>query len=155
MNRPQPNVVDLDEAEAEIRQRWFVWTAAGLAVAPLTWTDQDDATRAARPVEQPDVPTPRSLTLHVARPTAHVDIVLHCTGSTDVAVLRPGSDAVVHTTVQLRSVAAFGQLLDRVVELITWSGVPKSDGPTAVTMVSEATNQWVVGYDGSPWSGAT
>ena len=125
-----PITLDLDEAEAEIRQRWFVWTAAGLTVDPVTRT------------------APPSLGLHVSRPTAHVDIVLHDDGWTEVAVLRPGGDAVVHATAALESAEAFGQLLDRVVELITWSGVPKDER----TVSPEPAAHWVLGYDGEGWS---
>ncbi|HYH51882.1 MAG TPA: hypothetical protein VEG38_20240 [Acidimicrobiia bacterium] len=144
VDRLRPTAVDLDEADAAIRQRWFVWTAAGLAVAPVVWTDQNDATGRASRVERSEVQAPGSLALHVARPTAHVDVVLHRSGSAEVAVLRPEADAVVRTEVQLGSVEAFGELLDRVVELITWSGVPKERGPHR----PQRAGQWVVGYDG-------
>jgi hypothetical protein len=86
--------------------------------------------------------------VHVSRPTAHVDILLRRDGWTEVAVLRPETDAVVHTTVRLETVAAFGQLLDRVVELITWSGVPNDREHGR----SERAAQWVLGYDGDRWS---
>jgi hypothetical protein len=36
VERAEPISLDLDEAEAEIRQRWFVWTAAGITVQPVT-----------------------------------------------------------------------------------------------------------------------
>jgi hypothetical protein len=109
VNRPADRtVLALDEAEAEIQSRWFVWTAAGLKVHPVTWTDHDAG--------------PRSLGLRVSRPNAHADIVLYADGWTDVAVRRPGADAVTPETAQLESVDAFGRLLDRVIELITWSG---------------------------------
>jgi hypothetical protein len=143
---PEPDTVDLDKAEAEIRQRWFVWTAAGLGVHPVTWTDRNDAAPAERGGRS-DV-TARSLALHVSRPSAHVDIVLHPDGWAEVAVLRPDADAVVRATEQIESVAAFGALVDRAVELITWSGVPKARG----RQHSERAAQWVVGYDGEGWS---
>ena len=126
-----PPDMDLDEADAEVRHRWFVWTAAGLTVHPVTWAEP-----------------PRSLGLRVSRPTAHVDILLYGNGRAEVAVLRPDADAVVRTTVQLASVMAFGQLLDRVVELITWSGVPKDRDPGP----AERAGDWVLGYDGGHWS---
>jgi hypothetical protein len=125
----EPIFLDLDEAEGEIRQRWFVWTAAGLTVHPVTWTDTD------------------SLGLHVSRPGAHVDIVLQADGWAEVSVLRPEADAVVHATTGLESVAAFGELLDRAVELITWSGLPKSQR----TVTPERAARWVLGYDGESW----
>jgi hypothetical protein len=132
----EPVTVDLEMAEAEIRRRWFVWTAAGLTVHPVTGRDQ-----------------PRSMGLHISRPSAHVDIVLHRDGWTEVAVLRPDADAVIRATAQVQSVAAFGALVDRSVELITWSGVPKSDGPPAQTApLPERAAHWVLGYDGQGWS---
>jgi hypothetical protein len=149
---PGPVTLDLDKAEAEIRRRWFVWTAAGLTVHPVTWIDQNDA-RPDERVGRPDVTTPRSMGLHVSRPTAHVDIVLHRDGWTEVAVLRPEADAVVRATAQLASVAAFGDLLDRAVELITWSGVPGGDGPAARSAPRpERSAHWILGYDGERWS---
>jgi len=148
----EPITIDLDEAEAEIRRRWFVWTAAGLTVHPVTWIDRNDAGPAPR-VGRSDVTTPRSLGLHVSRPSARVDIVLSLDGWTEVAVLRPEADAVVRATAQVESVAAFGALVDRTVELITWSGVPGSDGPAAKPAPrSERAAHWVLGYDGEGWS---
>jgi hypothetical protein len=153
MERHEPIALDLDQAGAEIRQRWFVWSAAGLTVHPVTWIDQNDATRAAPRAGRSEVETPQSLGLRVSRPTAHVDIVLHADGWTEVAVLRPEADAVVHATAELESVAAFGELVDRAVELITWSGAPKDHGPAAGSAPRpERAAHWVVGYDGERWS---
>jgi hypothetical protein len=150
----KPVSLDLDQAEAEIRQRWFVWTAAGLTVHPVTWIDQDDAWPAQR-VGRSDVTAPRSMGLHVSRPSAHVDIVLQRDGWAEVAVLRPGADAVIQATAQIESVAAFGALVDRAIELITWSGVSASHGTAARTAPPpERAAHWVLGYDGSPWSSA-
>ena len=152
MESPQAVTIDLDEAEAEIRQRWFVWTAAGLSVGPVTWTDGSDA-RQARRVGRSGVASPASLGLHVSRPTAHVDVVVHLDGWAEVTVLRPEAEAVVQATAQLESVAAFAELLDRAVELITWSGVPGSAGPAASsTPPPERADHWVLGYDGERWS---
>ncbi|HEV3363499.1 MAG TPA: hypothetical protein VG795_05050 [Acidimicrobiia bacterium] len=152
MEFPEPVTLDLDTAEAEIRQRWFVWTAAGLTVHPVTWIDDNDA-RPAQRVGRSDVTTPRSMGLHVSRPTAHVDIVLHRDGWTEVAVLRPEADAVIRATAHVESVAVFGDLLDRAVELITWSGMPKGDGPAARSApLPERAPHWVLGYDGEGWS---
>jgi hypothetical protein len=149
---PEPVTLDLDQAEAEIRQRWFVWTAAGLTVHPVTWTDQNDAGAGQR-VGRSDVTTPRSMGLHISRPTAHVDIVLHRDGWADVAVLRPEADTVIRATAQVESVAAFGALADRAVELITWSGVPGGHGPASSNAPPpERAAQWVLGYDGEGWS---
>jgi hypothetical protein len=141
MEPPEPVALDLDEAEAEIRQRWFVWTAAGLTVDPVTWSGRSDVT------------TPASLSLHVSRPSAHVDVVVHPDGWAEVTVLRPEADAVVQATAQLESVAAFADLLDRAVELITWSGVPRKDAPAASgATLPERAGRWVLGYDGERWS---
>ena len=114
--------LDLDQADAEIQRRWFVWTAAGLTVHPVTWTD-DDAGRPAALVGRSDVTTPRSLGLRVSRPNAHADIVLYADGWTDIAVRRPDAGTVIHETAELEAVDGFGSLLDRVIELITWSGI--------------------------------
>jgi hypothetical protein len=138
--------LDLDRAAAEIQRRWFVWNAAGLKVHPLTWTDQDNAIRPVPLVGRSEVRAPRSLGLHVSRPVAHADIVLHSDGRTRAAILRPGASAVVHETAHLGTVAAFGELLDRVVELITWNGVPKDQGAAP-----ERAPRWVLGYDGDRW----
>jgi len=136
-------ILDLDEAAAEIQLRWFVWTAAGLKVHPLAWTDQDNATRPVPLVGRSEVLTPWSLGLHISRAVAHADIVLDSDGRTKVAILRPEAGAVVHETAHLETVAAFGELLDRVVELITWNGVPKDQGAAP-----ERAARWVLGYDG-------
>ena len=151
MESPEPVTLDLDQAEAEIHQRWFVWTAAGLTVHPVTWTDQHDA-RAAQRAERSDVTTPRSIGLHVSRPSAHVDVVVHRDGWAEVAVLRPGADTVIQATAQLESVAAFGELVDRAVELITWSGIPRRDAPAAASApLPGPAGHWVLGYDGEHW----
>ena len=113
--------VDLDQAATEIQRRWFVWTAAGLRVHPVTWTDRDAARPAPRSGRS-QVSTPRSLGLRVSRPNAQADVVLYADGWVDTAVRRPDTEAVVHASAQVDSVDAFGSLLDRVVELITWSG---------------------------------
>lgn len=150
VERHEPIALDLDEAAAEIRRRWFVWTAAGLTVHPIIRTDRNDDARPSPPIEGPELATPPSLGLHVSRPTARVDIVLHADGWTEVAVLRPEADAVVHATAALESVEAFGELLERVVELITWSGVPGAAG-AAPTVPPERADEWVLGYDGERW----
>jgi hypothetical protein len=143
--------VDLDQADAEIRGRWFVWTAAGLTVHPVTWTDHD-ALRPAPLLGRSEVTTPRSLGLRVSRRNAHADIVLYRDGWTDVAVRRPGADAVAYETVELDSVDAFGPLLDRVVELITWSGVRTDHGRSAPGLLPrpQRAAHWVLGFDGLP-----
>ncbi|MCA1846416.1 MAG: hypothetical protein LC792_25125 [Actinobacteria bacterium] len=155
MERDDPIVVDLDEAEAEIRQRWFVWTAAGLTVDPVTWTDQTDAAAPRPRVARAEVTTAaRLLGLHVSRPSAHADIILRSDGWTELAVLRPGAVTVVHTAAHVESVEAFGHLLDRVVELITWSGVPKENVAADRRVPRpERAAHWVLGYDGERWSG--
>ena len=141
--------LDLDQAVTEIQRRWFVWTAAGLRVHPVTWTDRD----AARPAPlsgRSEISTPRSLGLRVSQPNAGADVVLYADGWIDTAVRRPGSESVVHASTQVDSVDAFGSLLDRVVELITWSG-ERSDhrrsGPGTPTRPQRAAH-WVVGFDG-------
>src|SRR5882724_1535940 len=74
MERPiDRSALDLDQADGEIQGRWFVWTAAGLTVHPVTWADHD-AGRPAALVGRSDVTTPRSLGLRVSRPNAHADI---------------------------------------------------------------------------------
>jgi hypothetical protein len=148
---PEPDRIDLDEAEAEIARRWFVWTAAGLTVHPVTWLEQNDAQPTPR--QRPDGTAPRTMGLHVSRPNAHVDVVLHCDGWSEVAVLRPGADGVTRATAQLESVAAFAALVERAVELITWSGKTGPDAPTPRSVVPppERADRWVVGYDGEGW----
>ncbi len=136
MESPDPVTLDLVLAEAEFRRRWFVWTAAGLSVHPVTWTGQNEA-----------------LGLRVSRPSAHVDIVLHRDGWAEVAVLRPDADAVVEATTQVESVAAFTALVDRSVELITWNGAAAVHGAAArSTPPPDRAARWVVGYDGEGWS---
>jgi hypothetical protein len=141
--------LDLDQAEAEIQARWFVWTAAGLTVHPVTWTD-DNAGRPAPLVRRSDVVRPRSLGLRVSRPTAHADVVVYADGWIDTAVRRPGTEAVVHANAQVDSVDAFGALLDRVVELITWTGDPRDDRPSAPGTPArpQRAAHWVLGFDG-------
>ena len=143
----EPVTLDLDAAEAEINQRWFVWTAAGLTVHPVTWTDHNDAGAAPR-VGRSEVTSLGSVGLQVSRPDAHVNIVVQRDGWAEMAVLRPGADTVVRATAQLESIAAFAALVDRAVELITWSGVAKD----RECQHSERAGQWVAGYDGEGWS---
>ena len=150
MDRPVDlATVDLDQAVTEIQHRWFVWTAAGIKVHPVTWTDED-AGRPAPLVGRSDVTAPRSLGLRVSRPNAHADIVVYADGWSDVAVRRPDADDVIHATAQLDSVDAFGSLLDRVVELITWSGVHtdhRCSAPGTPARPPRAAH-WVAGFDG-------
>lgn len=125
-----------------------MWTAAGLTVCPVTWTDRH-AGRPAPLLRRSDVTTPRSLGLRVTRPTAEAAIVVHSDGSASAAVRRPGVDDMTHENMQLDSVDSFAALLDRVVELITWSGPHKArrpDPPPAQRAV-----HWVVGFDGLGW----
>jgi hypothetical protein len=140
-------VVDLDEAASQIQRRWFVWTAAGLRVDPVTWTDRD-AAGPAPVVERAEVTTPRSLGVGVFRPNARADVVLYADGWADTAVRRPDTDATVHATAQVDSVEAFGVLLDRVVELITWSGVGRDHSGSKVAPGPQRSPHWVLGFDG-------
>jgi hypothetical protein len=141
--------VDLDEADHQIRRRWFVWTAAGLKVDPVTWTDRD-AARPAPLVARSQIGAPRSLGLRVFRPNARADVVLYADGWADTAVRRPEAEATVHATAQVDSVEAFGVLLDRVVELITWSGVGRDHrrSDSAVPPRPQRAPHWVLGFDG-------
>lgn len=148
MDRPVA-ALDLDQADAEIRRRWFVWTAAGLKVHPVTWTDHDEG-RPAPLVGRSDVTTPPSLGLRVSRPNGHADIVVYADGWADVAVRRPDADHVAHASSQLESVDAFGALLDRVVELITWSGIRNDERRSATGTLArpQRAAHWVLGFDG-------
>lgn len=142
-------VVDLDEAGNQIQRRWFVWTAAGLSVDPVTWTDSD-AARPAPLVGRAEVASPRSLGLRVSRPNALADVVLYADGWADTAVRRPGAAVTVHASAQVDSVEAFGALLDRVVELITWSGVGRDhrrSGPGGPPR-PQRSSHWILGFDG-------
>jgi hypothetical protein len=117
----------------------------------VTWTDHHDAGAAQR-VGRSDVTSPGSICLRVSRSSAHVDIVAQ-DGWAEVTVLRPGPDTVVRATAQLESVAAFAAPVDRAVELITRSGIPRTDTPAATgTPLPPPTDQWVLGYDGERWS---
>ncbi len=121
----------------EIRRRWFVWTAAGLRVHPVTWAETT---------------TPRSGCLWVSRPNAQADIVFYADGWTETAVRRPDADAAVCATAQVDSPEAFGLLLDRVVELITWTGIAGDDrraDPVSAARPPRAAD-WVLGFDGVP-----
>jgi hypothetical protein len=152
VERPIDRVaLDLDQADAQLQRRWFVWTAAGLTVHPVTWTD-DNAGRPAPLVRRSEVARPRSLGLRVSRPNAHADIVVYADGWADMAVRRPDADGVAHETAQLESVDAFGALLDRVVELITWSGVGTDHGRSAPDLRPrpQRAAHWVLGFDGLP-----
>jgi hypothetical protein len=148
MHRP---ALDLDQAALEIEQRWFVWTAAGLRVHPLTWTDRV-APRHAPLVGRSDVTTPRSLGLRVSRPNSQADIVLYADGWADTAVRRPDAQAAVHAAAQVDSAEAFGLFLDRVVELIAWSGTGRNlqhSDPVVSARPPRAVH-WVLGFDGMP-----
>jgi hypothetical protein len=141
--------LDLDQAALEIEQRWFVWTAAGLKVHALTWTDRD-APRPAALVGRSKVATPRSLRLRISRPNAHADIVLYADGWADTAVRRPEAESAVHAAAQVESAEEFGLFLDRVVELITWSGEGRNlqhPDPVASGRPQRAAH-WVLGFDG-------
>lgn len=86
--------------------------------------------------------------LRSAPTVAHTDIVLLADGRADIAVLRPDTDAVVHETARVHSVDAFGVLVDRVVELITWSGVrpDQVDG----TPQGQRSAVWVLAHGSNP-----
>ena len=136
------------QARAESERSIKAMQDKGLTVHPVTWTDHDRG-RSAPLVAQSEVMKPRSLGLRVTRPNAHADIVLYTDGWTEVAVRRPEADAVVYETAQVDSVDAFGALLDRVIDLITWSGVPR-DRRTAPDLppLPQRAAQWVLGFDG-------
>ena len=126
--------VDLDRADAEIKHRWFVWTAAGLTVHPVERADDTDAP---------------ALRLRVSRPDAYADIAVSADGRIEVTVRRPGADTDAHETVEVDSIDAYVELLDRVVELITWSGVRRDDRPEAgLPRRPERAPYWVRGFDG-------
>ena len=134
-------VLDLDEAAAEIRRRWFVWTAAGIRVHPITWTGDD--------TERP----PRRLAWRASRPNAQADVVLSTDGWVETAVRRPDADATARATAQVDSAEAFGLLLDRIVELITWSDPGPGQRHPAPARPADAVRavEWVLGYDGVPF----
>jgi hypothetical protein len=133
-------VLDLDQAAAEIQRRWFVWTAAGIRVHPITWAGDETE------------PPARSLRWRASRPNAGADVVLSADGWAETAVRRPGTDATAHATAQVDSVEAFGLLLDRVVELITWSGPGPAQRHSAPARPAgaERAGHWVLGFDGLP-----
>jgi hypothetical protein len=131
-------VLDLEQAAAEVQPRWFVWTAAGDSVNPITWSGGES---------EPEGITPRSLSWRASRPNAQVDVVLYADGWAETAVRRPGADATVHATAEVDSVEAFGLLLERVVELITWSGPGPRQRPSAPAHPERAAH-WVLGFDG-------
>ena len=137
--------LDLDQAAAEIQRRWFVWTAAGIRVHPITWAGDETEGSA------------QSLRWRASRPNAQADVVLSADGWAETAVRRPGTDTTAHATAQVDSVEAFGLLLDRVVELITWSGPGPGRGHPAQTGPAGAERgaDWVLGYDGLPMPAET
>ena len=115
-----------------------MWTAAGVRVHPITWSGRDS---------ESVVVTPRSLSWRASRPNAQVDVVLYADGWAETAVRRPGAAATVHATAEVDSVEAFGLLLERVVELITWSGPGPRQLPSAPAHPQRAAH-WVLGFDG-------
>ena len=132
--------LDLDQAAAEIQRRWFVWTAAGIRVHPITWAGGE--------TERPC----RALRWRASRPNAQADVVLSADGWAETAVRRPGATSTVRATAQVDSVEAFGLLLDRVVELITWSGPGPGQRHATLARPSEPQRapHWVLGFDGLP-----
>ena len=68
-------------------------------------------------------------------------------------VRRPDATATTHATAQVDTVDAFGLLLDRVVELISWRG-PGLDSKHSPPGPERAM-QWIAGYDGAPLPGTT
>ena len=145
-------VLDLDQAAAEVRRRWFVWTAAGIRVHPITWSGHE--TERSPSVGQPDTSTPRSLGVRASRPNARADVVLYADGWVETAVRRPDASATARATAQVETVEAFGLLLDRVVELITWSGPGPGRRHSAPTHPAgpRPAPHWVLGFDGLPMS---
>lgn len=135
-------LLDLEEAGAEVQRRWFVWTAAGIRVHPITSAG----------LARPGTCTPWSLAWRASRPNSQADVVLYADGWVETAVRRPGAAATVHATAQVDSVEAFGLLLERVVELITWSGPGpgrRDPGPVRPAGPQRAAH-WVLGFDGLP-----
>jgi hypothetical protein len=143
-------VLDLDEAAAEVQRRWFVWTAAGIRVHPITWTGHETE----RPplVGRPEAGTATSLRLRASRPNAQADVVVYADGWVETAVRRPDVAATAHATAQVDSVEEFGLLLERVVELITWSGPgPGQRHPAPPRPAGQQrAAHWVLGFDGLP-----
>lgn len=78
--------------------------------------------------------------------------MFYADGWTETAVRRPDADAAVRATAQVDSPEAFGLLLDRVVELITWTGVA-GDARRAdpgLPARPQRAEDWVLGFDGVP-----
>jgi hypothetical protein len=149
VGRPvERTVLDLDQAAAEVERRWFVWTAAGIRVHPITW----DGGETEPPPVGPEAVTPRSMRFRASRANAQADVVLHADGWAETAIRRPDAAATAHATAQVDSVEAFGLLLERVVELITWSGPGPGQRHSAPPRPAEPQRaaQWVLGYDGLP-----
>jgi hypothetical protein len=116
-----------------------VWTAAGIRVHPITLAGAETGEA-------------RSLCLRVSRHNARADVVLSADGWVETDVRRPDAAATTHATAEVDTVDAFGLLLDRVVELISWSG-PGREGRHAAPADRagpERAAHWVVGYDGLP-----
>ena len=143
-------VLDLDQAAAEVQRRWFVWTAAGIRVHPITWSGRE--TERPPPPVAPEAITPRSMGLRASRPNAQADVVLYADGWAETAIRRPDAAGTAHATAQVESVEAFGLLLDRVVELITWSGPGSRQRHSAPARPAgpQRAAHWVLGFDGLP-----
>lgn len=131
--------VDLDQAAAEVEGRWFVWTAAGIRVHPIIRAGAEAGEA-------------RSLCLRASRHNAQADVLLYDDGWVETAVRRPDATATIQATAQVDTVDAFGALLDRVVELITWSGPGSGEqhGAPARPAGSQRAAHWVLGFDGLP-----
>jgi hypothetical protein len=137
-------VIDLDQAAAVIDRQWFVWTAAGIRVHPIALAGAETG-------------QPRSFRLRVSRHNAQADVVLYADGWVETDVRRPDATATTHATAEVDTVDAFGHFLDRIVELISWSGpgLESKHSPPADTAGPERAAQWVAGYDGVLLPGET
>ena len=119
-----------------------MWTAAGIRVHPVALTGAEAGEA-------------RSLRLRVSRPNAQADVVLEADGWVETDIRRPDATATTHATAQVDTVDAFGLLLDRVVELISWSGPGRESrhARPADPAGPERAAHWAAGYDGLPLPG--
>ncbi|WP_367047820.1 hypothetical protein [Streptomyces sp. Je 1-332] len=108
-------LIDLDQAAAQLEARRQQWTAVGLVAGPLTWRDGAAAWPQRLEQSRSRVEAPDSIGIHITGPQgSELSVVLFRGGWADVDFLAclGGDEEVVSEAPGVGSPHGFGDLLD-------------------------------------------